>query len=77
MMAPKLKVRTPWYPFEETYNLEEAQYHLFNQRPPILVTVDGQVIGSYRELIQLAAQDDYKDREFVEATATPYVVAGG
>ncbi len=76
-MPPKLKVRTPWHPFEETYDLKEAQYHLFNQKPEILVMVEGQVLSSYQELIKLAAQDDYKDQEFIKVTVTPYVVAGG
>lgn len=41
----------------------------------VLVAVDGQLIHSYEELLQLATQEDYKNREFIEVGIYPQ--AGG
>jgi hypothetical protein len=38
--------------------------------------VEGEVIHSYEELIRLASQDRYKDRDFLEVQMET-VVAGG
>jgi hypothetical protein len=64
---PKLKVKRPFgYPREEIRELEQAQYFLFSSGSGALVVVEGQVVNSYEELVQLAAQERYKDREFLE-----------
>jgi hypothetical protein len=74
---PKLKIRKPCgYPAEEIRDFEQAKYFLFSYGPNTLVVVEGRVINSYQELIQLATQGHCKDKEFLEVILTP-VVGGG
>ncbi len=74
---PKLKVRRSWNPVEETHDLEQARNLLFNRGTDMLVIVEGQMVNSYEELVQLAAQDAYKDKESLEVVMTPLWPAGG
>ncbi len=64
---PKLKFESsPWFPNAEVLDIEEAKYSIFGVTGALL-WVDGQAIKSYEQLIQLAAQDCYRDKEFLEA----------
>ena len=74
---PKLKVKkTPFgYSEEETYDFKQAQSFSYGQGS--FVMVEGQVINSYEELIQIASRDDYKDREFLEVILVPFMDIGG
>jgi len=74
---PKLKVRRTWNPVEETHDLEQARHLLFSRGVEMLVIAEGQVVSSYEELVQLAAQDAYKDKESLEVVMTPLWPAGG
>ncbi len=76
---PKLKLRNHLgYSLGEIPDFEEASSSLFstNQRIRTLVVVDGKAINSYDELVQLAAQSCYKDKEFLEVVLIP-VSCGG
>lgn len=74
---PKLKVHIPFgYPNEDICELEQARYRL-SYGAGVVVMVEGQVVNSYDELIQLAAQDIYRDREFLEVVLIVDLVAGG
>jgi hypothetical protein len=54
--------------------LEQVKLRLdFNS---CLLLIDGKRIHSYDELAQLASQEQYKDKEFIEAVLMP-VMAGG
>ena len=76
---PKLpKLEVVWSfrdPREETYDLEQAKEFLFD--PGILAFVDGQLVNSYDDLVQLAAQDQYKDREVLKVILIRRGVGGG
>jgi len=75
---PKLKIKRPiWYgyPVEEIHDFEQAQYFLFSTFT--FVVVEGQVVNSYEELVQLAAQDSYKDKEFIEVDLRYDMIGGG
>ena len=74
---PKLKVKRTWDPVEEIRDFEQAQYFLFSHGADVIVEVEGQVVKSYGELLQLASQDRYKGREFLEVSLSPVVIAGG
>ena len=74
---PKLKIRRTWDPTEETRDLEQARYSLFSHGRDMLIIVEGRSIISYEELLQLATQDCYKDKEFLEVVMTPYWPVGG
>ena len=63
---PKLKVKSsPWFADEEVRDIEETK-HLIFSFVGALLWIDGQVVKSYEELIQLAAQECYQDKEFLE-----------
>jgi len=66
--SPKLKVKWFLESFkEETIDLEHAKYRLPLGPPHTLsVMLDGQRINSYDELVQIANQEGYKDKEFLE-----------
>ena len=40
------------------------------------VLVEGQMVNSYEELVELASQDKYKNKEFLEVTLLPIIVGG-
>jgi len=74
---PKLKVKRPCgYPVEEIHDFEQAKYFLFGYGPNTFVIVEGRVINSYQELIQLATQDYCKDKEFLEVILEPAIGGG-
>ena len=75
---PRLKLKKPFgYPFEETRDFEQVQYFLFSYGDSAIVLVEGQVVNSYEELLQLAAQDCYKDKESLEVVLLPAAISGG
>jgi len=75
---PKLKLKKPFgYPFEEIRDFEQAQYFLVSYGDSAIVVVEDQVINSYEELVQLAAQDCYKDKESFEVLLFPPAIGGG
>ena len=49
---------------DDVCELEQAEY-LLNFDGGIIM-VDGRKVHSYDELVQLASQDDYKNKEFIE-----------
>jgi hypothetical protein len=78
LKLPKLKIRN-WsdgYAGKEIRDFEQARYFLFNYGANIIVAVEGQVIKSYEELVWLAGQDCYKNKEFLEVELLT-VVNGG
>lgn len=64
---PKIKIMLPpGYPDEDAFELEQARYRLNFDGGMILV--ERQKVKSYDELVQLAAQEKYKDKEYIEVT---------
>ncbi|MFC1494876.1 hypothetical protein ACFL6W_06330 [Thermodesulfobacteriota bacterium] len=62
---PKLKIKLPaGNPDEYIYELDEAG-DVLNFSAGVFI-FDGQWIHSYNELVNIAKQDKYKDREFIE-----------
>ncbi len=74
---PKLNIKSPFPHAQGTFDLEQAKDILFRYGDRTIVTVEGQRVYSYDELVQLAAQDCYKDKEFLEAMVLPSLAAGG
>ncbi len=60
---PKLRVKTFPGSSEETRDFEQAKDLPFLD---VLIFVEGQRINSYEELVQLAAQDSYQNKESLE-----------
>lgn len=72
---PKLKVKgLGWDVSEEIRDFEQAKYLPFGHN--LIIVVEGQVIESYEDLVQLAAQDRYKNKEFLEVMFLPIIVGG-
>ena len=62
---PKLKILQPYWDVpEEIRDFEAGKYLPFCGH--LYIVVEGEVISSYDELVQLAAEDRYKDKEFLE-----------
>jgi hypothetical protein len=73
--SPKIKIKLPpGYPAEDAFELEEAKSRLNFDKGMILV--DGQRVKSYEDLVRLAKQDKYKNKEFIEVDVI-LLVAGG
>lgn len=72
---PKLKIKLPaGNPDEYIYELEKAGQVLnFNEG---VFIVDGQWIRSYNELVNIAKQDKFKDKDFIEVEWLQ-VIGGG
>lgn len=71
----RLKVRTlAGCPNEETRDFEQGRYLPFCDH--LLILVEGQAISSYQELVQLAAEDCYREKEFLEVVITSAIGGG-
>ena len=75
---PKLKIRSLLESENEIdiCDLEQAKDRFAQWPASIIVVVEGQVINSHEELVQLATHDQYQDREFLNAMVLP-VIEGG
>lgn len=73
---PKLKVThlIDGHRSEEMIDFEQAPYFLFNY--DVIVAVEGEVIRSYQELVQLASRERFRDRDFIEVQMET-IIAGG
>jgi len=73
---PKLKVThlIDGQRSEEMIDFEQAPHFLFNY--DVIVVVEGEVIRTYAELVQLATRDRFKDRDFLEVQMET-IIAGG
>ncbi len=72
---PKLKIKFPQgNPDEYIYDLEEAR-DVLNFSEGVFI-VDGQWIHSFNEIVSLARQERYKEREFIEVEWL-HVMGGG
>ncbi len=71
---PKLLIKAFGDPGEDICELEDAKY-LFSV-PNQVIVIDGQQVRSYDELGKIAAQEKYRDQEFIEIVQIP-AVAGG
>lgn len=72
---PKVKIELPsGEPSEYIYELEQARDYLnFNEG---VFMVEGQGIQSFDELIRIASQDKYKDKEFI-VVEWAQIIGGG
>ncbi len=59
---------------EDICDLEEAKNRLNFDVGIILI--EGQIMHSYDELVQLAYQDTYKNKEYIEVVVLPTITGG-
>ena len=73
---PKLRVLKPsWDVAEEIRDFEQGKYLPFNTEN-IWIVVEGQVIDSYEDLVRLAADPRFKDKEFLEIRFVDIIIGG-
>lgn len=78
---PKLKVK--WWSLgcaeeETTCDFEQAKDIVFGSNSPAtLVFAEGEMVNSYEELAQVAAQDRYKDKEALNVALLIAEIGGG
>lgn len=71
---PKIKIKlTSGDPNEYIYDLEQASEYLDFEKGIFLV--EGQGVHSYDELVRIATQDKYKNKEFIVELLQP--IEGG
>ena len=70
---PRLRLKMP-NRHEETCSLKEAQN--IPSEWGVLFVVDGQIISCYEELVKLAGQNSYKNREYLEVILLPFIDGG-
>jgi hypothetical protein len=74
---PKLRITFPFTKVEnDVCDLEQAEHKLDWGNDMYIITVDGQVIGSYEELVQLANLGQFQNVEFLEVRLIPYIEGG-
>lgn len=74
---PKLRVRTyPENSDDKIRDFERAKEFPFLLNDS-LILVEGQVITSYDEFLQLAAQDSYRNSEFLDVVILNYSIPDG
>ncbi len=74
---PKLRIKRAWNPTEEVHEMAQAQQLLFDRGPDMLILVEGQLVRSYDELVELTKQAPYKDKDSLEVVITPLWPSGG
>ena len=73
----KLKIKLPYVNASEEFcDLEQAKHRFNYGHEAFLIEVEGQLINSYEELLQLAKRDCYKDKEFLDVLLVP-IIGGG
>lgn len=74
---PKLKVKS-LLEFEDKTDicdLEQAK-NRFEYGSETIILVEGEVVNSHEELVQLANRDQYQNTELLEVVLLPFIVGG-
>ena len=72
---PKLKVTgLGWDVSEEIQDFKQDKHFHFGH--DVIIVAEGEVIRSYDDLVQLVAQERYKDKKFLEVMFLPIIVGG-
>ena len=81
-MSKLLKLKIKWWSAgheeeETTCDFEQAKDTIFSHGLEVLIFVEHQMITSYEGLVQLASEEQYKDKEFLEVVLVPTAIPGG
>jgi hypothetical protein len=71
---PGLKIKYFGSTAEDSCDLDQGRY-IFNLDEGIILA-DGRTVQTYAELVELAAQDKYKDKNFIEIMILPAIMGG-
>jgi hypothetical protein len=74
---PKLKIKLPSQTVAgEICTLEQIAYRFHWGNEPFLIVVEGEAISTYEQLKELAQQDRFKDKEYLEVEVKNILVGG-
>jgi len=62
---------------ESTCDFEQARDIVFGDKMWAVAIAEGHVIKSYEELVQMATQDEHKDKEVLNVTLLVPAIGGG
>lgn len=73
---PKLKVKEGlgWESTEEMRDFEQAKFFPFGS--DLVVVIEGQIVGSYDELVKLVSEGKFDNKESLEVMFLPIIVGG-
>jgi hypothetical protein len=71
---PVLKIKYFGSTAEDSCDLEQGRY-IFNLDQGIILA-EGRTVQTFKELAELAAQEKYKDKNFIEIVILPAIVGG-
>lgn len=60
---------------EEIRDFEQAKLFPFSHHD-LVVVVEGEVVNSYEDIVQIVAQERYKDKEYLEVAFVPMIEGG-
>lgn len=74
---PKLKIKFPSrHVPDDIVGLEEARHRFNWGHEPFLIVVEGRAISTCEELKELAEQDPFKDKGYLEVELEPILMGG-
>ncbi len=68
---PKLRITRAWNPTEEVREMAEARNMLFNMGPDLVILVEGQMVRSYEEMVEMASKLPYRHKDPLNVVITP------
>ncbi len=72
---PKLKVSgLGWDTSGKLIDLEQSRYFPFSQ--DLIITVDGQVVNSYDDIVHIASAGSGSNKPYLEVVFLPVIVGG-
>jgi len=74
---PRLRIRLlSEVATEDTCTLEEAESRFNWGREPFVIVAENQAIGSYQDLVDLAKEERFRDKEFLDVELQPILIGG-
>lgn len=71
---PKLKISGLGWDDKKLHDLSEARFFAFTE--DLIVTLEGQIVGSFEEIKGLAESRNYREKEYLEIVFLPVIVGG-
>ena len=72
---PRLKIiGLGWDAARKFHDFSQARHLPFGQ--DLIIMVEDRVVWSYEDMVELAALDDFKDKEFLEVKILPVIMGG-
>jgi len=74
---PRLRIRLlSEIASEDTCSLEEAKSRFNWGHEPFVIVVENQAVSSYQDLVEIARDDRFRDKEFLKVEIQPILIGG-